>query len=60
MDQSAEARRQKRYRYRKALRAEMLRLALEMILIKLEGNDKPLAVELRALAEHGLNGSLDP
>lgn len=55
-----EADRQREFRNRRAKRISLMTGALSAILAKLEGNDKPLAVELRALAEHGLNGSLDP
>lgn len=54
MEQSGEARRQKAYRDRKTQRSQRMDGALRAIIAKLAENDKPLAVELRALAEGGL------
>lgn len=51
---SLEAQRQKRYRERKTKRADQMKSALSNILAELAGNDKPLAVKLRAIAEEGL------
>lgn len=48
------AERQERFRKGQAVRIERMRSALEAIVLKLDGNEKPLAVELRALAEAGL------
>jgi hypothetical protein len=47
-ERQAEARRTRHERF------ERRTAALHAILAKLKGNDKPLAVELRALAEDGL------
>ncbi len=55
MTQSLEAQRQKRYRENRTKRDQRRQDALQAILAKLEGNDKPLAVELRALAQQGLS-----
>jgi len=48
----AQAQREYRERYR--ARHERMKLALGSIIAKLDGNDKPLAVAVRALAEDGL------
>lgn len=45
---------QKEYRQRQAERHERMRAALRGVIDRLEGNDKALAVELRAIAEEGL------
>lgn len=46
--------RQQRYRAKLAQRLGQMELALTRIAARLDGNDKPLAVELRAIAEEGL------
>jgi hypothetical protein len=48
------AERQAAFRKRQVQREERMRLALRNILARLEGNDKALANELRALAQEGL------
>ena len=45
---------QKEYRERRARRIERMTDALNLIIAKLDGNDKALAVELRAIAGEGL------
>ncbi len=45
---------QREYRERRAARIERMRSALYRIIARLDGNDKPLAVELRTMAEEGL------
>ena len=49
-----EADRQKAYRIRKAERFDRMRAALELIGTRLAGNEKALAVELRAIVERAL------
>lgn len=55
-ERSLEAQRQARYRARNAKRAAAMRSALDQIITELEGNDKPLAVKLSAIARKGLSG----
>ncbi len=45
---------QKEYRERRAARIARMKSALDRIIARLDGNDKPLAVELRAIALEGL------
>ncbi len=45
---------QKEYRDRYRARHELMKLALVHIVALLAGNDKPLAVKVRAMAEEGL------
>lgn len=54
MTQSLEAQRQAKYRANRAKRDQKRQEALQAILAKLDGRETPLAVELRALAEAGL------
>lgn len=49
--------RQRDYRQRKAAEPARMRDALERIIARLEGNEKPLAVEIRQIAREGLTGS---
>ena len=48
------AERQAAFRKRQVQREERMRLALRNILARLEGNDKSIAVEIRAMAKEGL------
>lgn len=45
---------QRAYRERRQQRFERMSSSLSAILAKLDGNDKPLAVEIRKIAEEGL------
>lgn len=54
--------RQQQYRKRRAAKlasANAMEAALTEIVNRLDGNDKPLAVEIRTLAQQGLNGGED-
>lgn len=48
------AKRQRDYRARQAEKIERMKSALDRIDERLAGNDKPLAVELRAIVAEGL------
>jgi hypothetical protein len=46
--------RQKAFQVRRSTMIENMRDALNRIIVRLDGNDKPLAVELREIAKSGL------
>ncbi len=46
---------QARYRARQTGKSKAMASSLQRIVDRLDGNDKPLAVELRAMALDGLN-----
>lgn len=50
---------QRAYRARRSAKIDRMRKALEKMRDRLQGNDRPLAVELMAMIEHALSGDME-